>query len=76
MNAVWLSVIVIIAAAAEEKFIENSREWITAQHLKVLSAIVSCRTADLSWHFDECTDCGYSGYAYNSCRNSSIADYL
>jgi predicted Zn-ribbon and HTH transcriptional regulator len=58
-----------IVRAAGKKFIENSREWITRQHLKVLRAIVRCRTADLGYHFDECTECGYSGYSYNSCRN-------
>jgi predicted Zn-ribbon and HTH transcriptional regulator len=37
--------------------------------LKVLRAIERCRTADLGYHFDKCTECGYSGYSYNSCRN-------
>jgi predicted Zn-ribbon and HTH transcriptional regulator len=58
-----------IVRAVGKKFVEDSREWITRQHLKVLRAIESCRTADLGYHFDECTDCGYSGYSYNSCRN-------
>jgi len=52
-----------------KSFVENSRDWITGQHLKVLRAIERCRTADLGYHFDKCTDCGYSGYSYNSCRN-------
>jgi predicted Zn-ribbon and HTH transcriptional regulator len=58
-----------IVRAVGKKFVENSRQWITRQHLKVLRAIVRCRTAELGWHFDECTDCDYSGYSYNSCRN-------
>jgi predicted Zn-ribbon and HTH transcriptional regulator len=60
-----------IVRAVGKKFIENSRKWITGQHLKVLRAIVRCRTSDLGYHLDECTntDCGYSGYSYNSCRN-------
>ena len=58
-----------IVRAAGKKFIENSRGWITARHLKVLRAIVSCRTAALGWHVDECTRCGYSGHSYNSCRD-------
>ena len=58
-----------IARAVGKRFIENSRDWITTQHLKVLRAIKRCRTADLGWHFDQCTQCGYSGYSYNSCRN-------
>jgi predicted Zn-ribbon and HTH transcriptional regulator len=58
-----------IIRAAGQQFIERSRGWITVQHLKVLRAIVRCRTAALGWHVDECTRCGYSGHSYNSCRN-------
>jgi len=58
-----------IVRAAGKKFIENSRGWITAQHLKVLRAIARCRTAALGYHVDECTRCGYSGPSYNSCRD-------
>ena len=58
-----------IVRAAGEKFIENSRRWITAKHLKVLRAIARCRTAALGYHVDECTRCGYSGHSYNSCRD-------
>jgi len=58
-----------IIRAAGKKFIANSREWITGRHLKVLRAIVSCRTAALGYHVDECTRCGYSGHSYNSCRD-------
>jgi hypothetical protein len=38
-------------------------------HLKVLSAIESCRTAALGGHRESCAQCGYERYAYNSCRN-------
>ena len=58
-----------IVRAAGKKFIANSREWITVRHLKVLRAIVRCRTAALGYHVDECTRCGYSGHSYNSCRD-------
>ena len=58
-----------IVRAAGKKFIENSRRWITAKHLKVLRAIERCRTAALGYHVDECTRCGYSGHSYNSCRD-------
>ncbi len=58
-----------IVRAAGKKFIANSREWITGRHLKVLRAIVSCRTAALGYHVDACTRCGYSGHSYNSCRD-------
>jgi hypothetical protein len=43
-----------IVRAVGKKFIENSRDWITGQHLKVLKAIERCRTADLGYHLDEC----------------------
>jgi len=60
-----------IVRAVGNRFVENSRQWITRKHLKVLRAIVHCRTAELGYHLDECTntDCGYSGYSYNSCRD-------
>jgi len=59
-----------IVRAVRKKFVENSRGWITKQHLKVLRAIENCRTAELGYHIDECTEgCGYSGYSYNSCGN-------
>jgi predicted Zn-ribbon and HTH transcriptional regulator len=50
-------------------FIERSRRWITAQHLKVLRAITRCRTAALGGHRDRCTRCGYRAHSFNSCRN-------
>ncbi len=38
-------------------------------HHKVIRAIASCRTAALGGHRESCSRCGYSRYAYNSCRN-------
>ncbi len=39
-------------------------------HLKVISAITSCRTAKLGGHTEVCSEgCGYQRVAYNSCRN-------
>src|SRR5260370_16213788 len=59
-----------LARAPGRAFIERSRRWITWQHLKVLRAIVRCRTAALGGHRDECTDCGYRpAISYNSCRD-------
>jgi hypothetical protein len=59
-----------LVRAAGRGFIERSRRWITWQHLKVLRAIVRCRTAALGGHLDECTDCGYRPViSYNSCRD-------
>ena len=59
-----------LVRAAGRAFIERSRRWINGQHLKVLRAIVRCRTAALGGHLDECTDCAYRPpISYNSCRN-------
>jgi len=59
-----------LVRAAGRGFIERSRRWITWQHIKVLRAIVRCRTAALGGHLDECTDCGYRPViSYNSCRD-------
>ncbi|MBK1701509.1 IS91 family transposase [Thiococcus pfennigii] len=37
--------------------------------LKVMSAIEHCRTAALGGHLMQCSDCGHTEIAYNSCRN-------
>jgi hypothetical protein len=50
-------------------FIERSHRWINGQHLKVLQAILRCRTAALGGHRDRCADCGHTAISYNSCRN-------
>jgi hypothetical protein len=58
-----------LVRAAGHAFIERSRAWITWKHVKVLLAIVRCRTAVLGGHLDECTRCGHRAISYNSCRN-------
>src|SRR5260370_10020953 len=58
-----------LVRAAGNAFIERSRKWITWKHVKVLLAIVRCRTAALGGHLDECTSCGHHAISYNSCRN-------
>jgi len=42
---------------------------VLAHHLRTLSAIERCRTAELGGHVTVCTDCGISKTSYNSCRN-------
>jgi len=42
---------------------------LSLQHLKVMSAIETCRTAALGGHVEACEDCGHWRIAYNSCRN-------
>jgi predicted Zn-ribbon and HTH transcriptional regulator len=58
-----------IVRAAGESFFESSRKWFTWLHLKVLNAILRCRTAALGGHVDACSKCGYEAVSYNSCRN-------
>jgi Putative transposase/Transposase zinc-binding domain len=42
---------------------------LNALHLKVLRAIVACRTAALGGHLEQCDSCGQQVIAYNSCLN-------
>lgn len=50
-------------------FLEHSRRWFTWLHLKVLLAILRCRTPALGGHLDACSRCGHQAISYNSCRN-------
>jgi len=57
-------------------FREHGPAWRQAQRghlslaqLKVMSAIVQCRTAALGGHVLRCEGCGTDQVAYNSCRN-------
>ncbi len=58
-----------IIRAASESFFEGSQKWFTWLHLKVLNAILRCRTAALGGHVDACSGCGYEAISFNSCRN-------
>jgi Putative transposase/Transposase zinc-binding domain len=55
--------------AAGTAFFEHSRKWFTWLHLKILTAIVCCRTSALGGHIDECSNCGHRAISFNSCRN-------
>src|SRR6266853_2076049 len=69
MNRPVLEVADLVRAAGGG-FIERSRRWIRWKHVKVLLALVRCRTAALGGHFDECTRCGHRApISYNSCRD-------
>ena len=68
MNRPPLEVADIIRSTGEF-FRERSQRWITWQHLKVLDAILRCRTALLGGHRDRCADCGHVAISYNSCGN-------
>jgi Transposase zinc-binding domain len=51
-------------------FIDRHRNQLCFQQLKVMQAIVRCRTAALGGHIDTCPQCGRDqSLSYNSCRN-------
>jgi hypothetical protein len=58
-----------VIRTAGDAFFDGSRKWFTWLHLKVLSAILRCRTAALGGHVDECSRCGHPAISFNSCRN-------
>src|SRR5204862_740017 len=63
-----------IIRAAGDTFTERHRHRLGWKHVKVLLAIVRCRTAALGGHLDECTRCGHRApISYNSCRNRHCA---
>jgi len=51
------------------KFLKRYRQSLTWAQVKVLRAIMRCRTAALGGHRDRCQRCGYQAISYNSCRN-------
>jgi hypothetical protein len=55
--------------AAGTSFFDHSHNWFTWLHLKILTAIVCCRTSALGGHIDECSGCGHRAISFNSCRN-------
>src|ERR1700685_3051427 len=58
----------VIRTAGESLFQCRPRgfSWL---HLKVLNAILLCRTAALGGHVDACSKCGHEAISFNSCRN-------
>jgi hypothetical protein len=58
-----------VIRAASEPFFAGSRKWFTWLHLKVLTAILLCRSSALGGHVDECSRCGHRAISFNSCRN-------
>ena len=55
--------------AAGGSFLGHRPKWFTWLHLKVLNAILRCRTAALGGHVDACSGCGHQAVSFNSCRN-------
>jgi hypothetical protein len=58
-----------VIRAVGESFFEHSQNWFSWLHLKVLNAILCCRTAALGGHVDQCSGCGHQAVSFNSCRN-------
>ena len=58
-----------VIRAVGESFFEGSQKWFSWLHLKVLNAILCCRTAALGGHVDKCSACGHQAISFNSCRN-------
>jgi hypothetical protein len=59
-----------IFRAQGKNFIDRHRNRIRFQQLKVMRAILHCRTAALGGHIDICPRCGGDKtISYNSCRN-------
>jgi hypothetical protein len=59
-----------IFRAQGDNFIDSHRDRIRFQQLKVMRAILHCRTAALGGHIDACPRCGGDRtISYNSCRN-------
>jgi hypothetical protein len=50
-------------------FLTHAWQWFTWLHLKVLRAVLNCRTATLGGHVEACSRCGHPAISYNSCRN-------
>src|SRR5262249_46051302 len=59
-----------IFRAQGKNFIDRHRTTFRFQQLKVMRAIMHCRTAALGGHVDVCPRCGSDrAISYNSCRN-------
>ena len=62
--------VAVIFRAQGRKFIDRHQKRIRFQQLKVMQAILHCRTAALGGHIDICPRCGGDKtISYNSCRN-------
>jgi hypothetical protein len=58
----------------QDIFYEHGEDYRKAHRLplnvlKAMTAIETCRTAELGGHVDECDECGHVRISYNSCRN-------
>src|SRR6202049_1054753 len=58
-----------VIRAAGPSFHQRNQKWLTWLHLRVLNAILRCRTASLGGHVDACLRCGHQAISFHSCRN-------
>src|SRR5690348_3073641 len=58
-----------VMRAAKDSFFDGASGWFSWLHLKVLRAILACRSAVLGGHVDQCSKCGHQVISFNSCRN-------
>lgn len=47
----------------------RARHRLPVEHLRLMRAIETCRTATLGGHLERCGHCAFERIAYNSCRN-------
>jgi len=62
-----------ILRAQGSDFVYRHRNSIRFRQLKVMRAILRCRTAALGGHRDKCTRCGFRVISFNSCLMGSIS---
>src|SRR4029077_15987992 len=60
-----------VIRTAGESFFECRPKWFSWLHLKVLHAILCCRTAALGGHADACSKCRHEAVSYNLCLMGS-----
>jgi hypothetical protein len=58
-----------VIRAAASTFFDAGHKWFTWVHLRVITAILRCRTSALGGHLDRCSHCAHQAISYNSCRN-------
>src|SRR5580700_7008095 len=58
-----------IIRRADARITSRYRGFLSWPQVKVLNAILRCRTAALGGQRVQCTRCGYQAISYNSCRN-------
>jgi hypothetical protein len=72
MTPPQLTVAEVIRSCLDE-FLEQYGSHLTSQHRRVLTDLISCRTAALGGHVLGCPECGHQQIAYNSCGNRHCA---